>query len=186
MITPDAVANDTAPASADVTAALATPTTAPPDPAAVDSCLTYVQLKRFLGDPTGAEIWQRAGSSDDGLVAECSRLASVDPAGVAAMQTEVDAINAFLEAAAVTTTTTTAAPPPPPPPPPTAPPRVVSAVDLPECDPNYSGCVPIASDVDCAGGRGNGPAYVDGPVRVIGTDIYDLDGNDNDGIGCES
>jgi hypothetical protein len=25
------------------------------------------------------------------------------------------------------------------------------------CDPNYSGCVPIASDVDCAGGRGNAP-----------------------------
>lgn len=24
-----------------------------------------------------------------------------------------------------------------------------------------------------------------GPVSVIGTDIYGLDGNDNDGIGCE-
>jgi hypothetical protein len=54
------------------------------------------------------------------------------------------------------------------------------------CDPNYSGaCVPIASDVDCAGGGGNGPAYVRGPVRVIGTDIYDLD-RDGDGIGCDS
>lgn len=52
------------------------------------------------------------------------------------------------------------------------------------CDPNYSGCVPIASDVDCAGGRGNGPAYVRGPVRVIGTDIYELD-RDGDGIACE-
>ncbi|WP_346535565.1 G5 domain-containing protein [Micromonospora sp. DPT] len=56
-----------------------------------------------------------------------------------------------------------------------------------QCDPNYSGaCVPIASDVDCAGGSGNGPAYVEGPVRVIGRDIYDLDGNNNDGIGCEN
>jgi resuscitation-promoting factor RpfB len=55
-----------------------------------------------------------------------------------------------------------------------------------QCDPNYTPCVPIASDVDCAGGSGNGPAYVEGPVYVIGTDIYDLDGNDNDGIGCES
>lgn len=54
-----------------------------------------------------------------------------------------------------------------------------------DCDPNYSGaCVPIASDVDCAGGSGNGPAYVQGPVTVIGRDIYDLD-RDNDGIGCE-
>ncbi len=52
------------------------------------------------------------------------------------------------------------------------------------CDPNYSGCVPVASDVDCAGGKGNGPAYVRGPVRVIGSDIYGLD-NDGDGIGCE-
>ncbi|MFC6022807.1 G5 domain-containing protein [Plantactinospora solaniradicis] len=53
-----------------------------------------------------------------------------------------------------------------------------------QCDPNYSGCVPIASDVDCAGGSGNGPAYVSGPVRVIGDDIYDLD-RDGDGYGCD-
>ncbi|MEV6417002.1 G5 domain-containing protein [Kribbella sp. NPDC051718] len=52
------------------------------------------------------------------------------------------------------------------------------------CDPNYTGCVPIASDVDCAGGSGNGPAYVAGPVEVIGSDIYRLDA-DHDGIGCE-
>ncbi|GAB2578284.1 hypothetical protein Aab01nite_09930 [Paractinoplanes abujensis] len=54
-----------------------------------------------------------------------------------------------------------------------------------ECDPNYSGCVPIASDVDCAGGSGNGPAYVKGPVDVIGDDIYDLD-RDGDGVACDS
>ncbi len=53
-----------------------------------------------------------------------------------------------------------------------------------ECDPNYDPCVPVASDVDCAGGSGNGPAYVQGPVRVIGTDIYGLD-RDGDGIGCD-
>lgn len=52
------------------------------------------------------------------------------------------------------------------------------------CDPNYSGCVPIASDVDCAGGSGNGPEYVEGPVEVTGSDVYGLD-RDNDGIGCE-
>ena len=55
----------------------------------------------------------------------------------------------------------------------------------PQCDPNYSGCVPIASDVDCEGGPGDGPAYVKGPVRVIGKDIYKLD-RDRNGIGCES
>lgn len=53
------------------------------------------------------------------------------------------------------------------------------------CDPNYAGvCVPITSDVDCAGGSGNGPAYVRGPVYVVGSDIYDLD-RDGDGVGCE-
>ena len=53
------------------------------------------------------------------------------------------------------------------------------------CDPNYAGkCVPIASDVDCAGGNGNGPAYVRGPLRVIGEDIYELD-RDGDGIACD-
>jgi hypothetical protein len=64
---------------------------------------------------------------------------------------------------------------------------VGTKVDKPSgCDPNYSGaCVPIASDVDCAGGSGNGPAYVQGPVRVVGTDIYKLD-RDGDGIACDT
>ncbi|ASR37283.1 hypothetical protein BAY61_22350 [Prauserella marina] len=69
--------------------------------------------------------------------------------------------------------------PAPPPPPPVEPPAPVS-----QCDPNYTGCVPIASDVDCAGGSGNGPAYVSGPVEVVGSDIYGLD-SDGDGIACE-
>jgi len=54
-----------------------------------------------------------------------------------------------------------------------------------ECDPNYQGaCVPVASDVDCAGGNGNGPAYVQGPVYIVGEDIYELD-RDGDGVACE-
>src|SRR5690606_1979841 len=61
----------------------------------------------------------------------------------------------------------------------------VGTKETQRCDPNYAGaCVPIASDVDCAGGSGDGPAYVRGPVRVIGKDIYRLD-HDGDGIGCE-
>lgn len=70
--------------------------------------------------------------------------------------------------------------PPPPPAPEPAP-----VPDGGGCDSNYSGpCVPIASDVDCAGGSGNGPAYVAGPVFVVGTDIYDLD-RDGDGVACD-
>lgn len=63
--------------------------------------------------------------------------------------------------------------------PPFAPPR--------RCDPNYKGkgvCVPIASDVDCTGGCGNGPAFVTGPFRYTGTDVYGLDA-DHNGIACE-
>ena len=77
-----------------------------------------------------------------------------------------------------TTTTTTTQPPPPPT-------EVQQFIPTgPACDPNYTGCVPIDSDVDCAGGSGNGPSYVRGPVQVIGSDIYGLD-RDKDGIGCE-
>ena len=82
-----------------------------------------------------------------------------------------------------TSPATTAAPTTPAP---TAPPSTQAVVaPANQCDPNYSGaCVPIASDVDCAGGSGNGPAYVAGPVTVIGSDIYGLDADD-DGVGCE-
>ena len=70
----------------------------------------------------------------------------------------------------------------PPLPNPTPPPN--SYKPSSSCDPNYSGCVPIASDVDCAGGSGDGPAYVSGPITVIGYDKYGLD-RDHNGIACE-
>lgn len=53
-----------------------------------------------------------------------------------------------------------------------------------KCDPNYSGCVPIAKDVDCKPGKGNGPKYTTGPKKVLKKDIYKLD-TDKDGIACE-
>jgi hypothetical protein len=55
----------------------------------------------------------------------------------------------------------------------------------PGCNVNYDPCVPDDPiDADCATGSGNGPTYVVGPVRVIGVDVYGLDGDDN-GIGCD-
>jgi hypothetical protein len=73
------------------------------------------------------------------------------------------------------------APPAPPtttPPPPTAPAR--------DCDPAYPDvCLdPNASDDDCAGGSGNGPKYVEGPIRVRPPDPFGLDRH-GDGVGCE-
>jgi len=90
-----------------------------------------------------------------------------------------------------TTPTPTPTPKPtvykPAPTPKPATPTPVPPTPQPNCDPNYSGaCVPnvYPSDVDCAGGSGNGPYYVAGPVKVIGTDRYGLD-SDHDGWGCE-
>jgi hypothetical protein len=48
----------------------------------------------------------------------------------------------------------------------------------------YDPCIPPGGDVDCAGGSGNGPRYVDGPVYVDGFDPYGLDGDGN-GVGCQ-
>jgi hypothetical protein len=54
------------------------------------------------------------------------------------------------------------------------------------CDPAYKGACPRpnVSDHDCAGGSGNGPYDVRGPIRVVGYDHYRLDA-DGDGIACE-
>ncbi|MGB4137538.1 MAG: G5 domain-containing protein [Microbacterium sp.] len=60
-----------------------------------------------------------------------------------------------------------------------------AAQEQPECHPSYEWvCVPFASDVDCAGGSGDGPEYVSGPIKVIGHDEYQLD-RDKDGIACD-
>lgn len=48
-----------------------------------------------------------------------------------------------------------------------------------KCDPNYRGaCVPrVDYDLNCSD--------IDGPVRVVGTDVHGFD-SDGDGIGCEA
>jgi hypothetical protein len=40
-------------------------------------------------------------------------------------------------------------------------------------------------DYDCAGGSGNGPNYIGGPIEVRAPDPFGLDA-DHDGVGCES
>ena len=68
-------------------------------------------------------------------------------------------------------------------------PAVVQPTSPPQqnnCDPSYpSVCLQMnAGDYDCAGGSGNGPNYVQGPIVVLPPDPFDLD-RDGDGIGCE-
>jgi hypothetical protein len=72
-------------------------------------------------------------------------------------------------------------PAPAPAPPVPAPPEPSPPQDCQGYDP----CLPPGPDVDCAGGSGNGPRYVNGPVYVSGGDPYGLDG-DGDGVACES
>ena len=56
----------------------------------------------------------------------------------------------------------------------------------PDCNPNCTPCVPNDPvDVDCADGEGDGPSYVEGPVQVIGEDVYGLDQGGEPGVGCE-
>lgn len=75
-------------------------------------------------------------------------------------------------------TTTTVAPLPPPK---TATPQPVAAAG--DCHPSYDPCLVPATDYDCEGGEGDGPAYA-GRVNVIGPDDYELD-RDGDGVGCD-
>ncbi len=141
------------------------PTTQPPQasPSLVKSCVDYIDWFQMVGDSDAREIWVESGSSRAGLQPLCNLYALSRPEDVRSMQRELDDINRYLEKASQ--------PAPPP------------VAQSPSCNPNYSGCVPNASDVDCAGGSGNGPAYT-GRVQVIGVDVYGLDG-DGDGIGCE-
>lgn len=168
----------------------------------LDDCVSYVKFAAFVGDAGLLAMWNDAGQDAAALRATCESLGTTDPARLGDMSARWADVEVYLAAAAKTeaasTTVLVVAPTGPPPvaplstaPPSTPPPPTAPSLPVPPlisvpsgCDPNYSGCVPIASDVDCAGGSGNGPAYVQGPVSVIGVDIYGLD-RDGDGIGCE-
>ncbi|WP_018638785.1 hypothetical protein [Parafrankia elaeagni] len=73
-------------------------------------------------------------------------------------------------------------------PPPAAPPAQQPAANpRTGCEPSYPDvCLRSGiGDYDCEGGRGNGPNYVRGPLRVTPPDPFDLD-SDGDGRGCVS
>jgi hypothetical protein len=103
---------------------------------------------------------------DVGLDPDVRRKASPESEGTVLRQRPLGG----LEVQPGRTVTLVVAKPQPPPPP-------------PDCQ-GYSPCLPPGPDVDCAGGTGDGPRYVDGPVTVTGSDPYGLDA-DNNGVGCE-
>lgn len=181
------------------TAPLARPVPVPPAAAAVPASPSAKRAWIAIGSAAAVLlligiIASTTGNSDDTPTANTASSQETTTAqAIAPVQVETTTV----EVAPTTTTTTTTAPtttqPAPPPPAKTTTKRTTKTATPPPaeppppshgCDPNYTGCVPIASDVDCAGGSGNGPAYVKGPIMVIGKDIYGLDA-DHDGIACE-
>jgi beta-lactam-binding protein with PASTA domain len=123
----------------------------------------------------------KAALADLGLRARVTyRSTSRYPAGTVISQSRGTGADA-LPGSRVTMVVAKAPPPPPttaPPPPTTTPAR--------NCDPSYPDvCLdPDALDYDCAGGSGDGPRYVRGPIRVRPPDPFDLD-REGDGWGCE-
>lgn len=70
--------------------------------------------------------------------------------------------------------------------PPTPVPTPTPVAQQPSCHASYQGaCLAIGQgDYDCAGGSGNGPNYIAGPIYIVGYDEYELD-RDGDGVACE-
>jgi hypothetical protein len=142
--------------------------------------------KLFIAMGVGAIVVVAAIVSGGGKPA--TRVATQDASKIAAA---VATTAATLPATSPTTTPPTTAPPTTRAPSTTsAPERTAPATAAPAasagdgCTPGYDPCIPPGSDVDCAGGSGNGPRYVKGPVRVTGADPYGLD-RDGNGVGCQ-
>lgn len=128
--------------------------------------------------PLGESQLKAAGKNGERTLTY--RVTSVD--GVETSRELVSDVVTIPPVTEVTAKGTYVAPPPPAEPAPVAAPPVEPQAG---CDSNYAeACVPIASDVDCAGGSGNGPEYFSGVARVVGSDVYELD-RDGDGYACE-
>jgi PASTA domain len=158
-----------------VATTLATTSTAPP------TTIAKVTVPRLVGMRLARA---KDSLTDRGLTAKVTYKATARyPAGTVISQSRKAGAGVLPDTTVSLVVAKAPLPPPPtapPAPPPTAPPR--------DCHPSYPDvCLrPDASDYDCEGGSGNGPYYVSGPLRVLPPDPFELDGNDNDGWGCES
>ena len=153
----------------------------------------------LISTPSSAAPDPTAAESLSGLAATLGKSAptttsgSTAPAPVAPVTTR-PARPAPVQQAAVAPHTTQPAPPAQNPAPPqnaapaprttTTPPPPAAASN---CDPAYpDNCLRDGiGDYDCAGGSGNGPNYVQGPLKVLPPDPFRLDADGN-GVGCES
>jgi hypothetical protein len=173
------VASTAAPATSGslpaVTTTTSTPTTTTAPPT---TTITTVEVPRLVGMRLTTA---KAALARRGLRATVRyRSTARSPAGTVISQSRSTGAG-VLPDSRITMVVAKAPPPPPttaPPPPTTTPSR--------NCDPSYPDvCLdPNAVDYDCAGGSGNGPRYVQGPIRVRPPDPFDLD-REGDGWGCE-
>jgi hypothetical protein len=131
-------------------------------------------IKNLWPQPTGG------GSDKDAIENKLHGLLCNNKLSLSDAQAAVTHWDVWVDPTATTTTRYV--------PPPTTvyvpPPTVYVPPPTPDCTPGYDPCIPPGSDVDCAGGTGNGPRYISGPLTVTGSDPYGLD-TDHDGIGCE-
>jgi hypothetical protein len=141
---------------------------------ALSCCGGFSMLAQLVGSDRQADALATTSTATPG------RSASATPS-----------VSATPTVAAAATVPAIAAPPPTTSKPTTAKPttsKAKSTTSKPasQCHPSYVGaCVPVGvKDVDCAGGSGDGPYYVKGPIRVVGPDVYKLDA-DKDGLACE-
>jgi PASTA domain len=170
----DAAPGSTVPSTTIAVPATVATTTLPSTSTATPTTVATVRVPRLVGmDLAGA----REALADRGLrVRVRYRSTGRYPAGTVISQSRRGA--GVLPDSRVTLVVAKAPPPTTAPPPPTTEPR--------DCDPSYPGvCLdPDAVDYDCAGGSGDGPEYVQGPIRVRPPDPFDLD-REGDGWGCE-
>jgi hypothetical protein len=146
------------------------------------AALAWVAAASGANSGQEAEVATRA--SDSRTVGEVGEVASTS-APATPSTTSTSTTTAPPTTTTVAPTTTTIAPTT------TTAVRVVTTqapvAPVQQCTPGYSPCIAPGGDVDCAGGTGNGPRYVAGPISVDQAfgDIYDLDGDGN-GVGCQS
>jgi beta-lactam-binding protein with PASTA domain len=157
-----------------VTSSLATTSTVPP------TTIEKVVVPRLVG----MKLARAKGSlADRGLTAKVTYRSTTRYAAGTVISQSRQAGAGILPDTTITLVVAKA----PSPPPSTAPPAPPSTAPPRNCHPSYQGeCLKVGiGDYDCAGGSGNGPNYVEGTVRVVGPDEFDLD-HDGDGWGCET
>jgi hypothetical protein len=156
--------------------------------------VAFVAALAWVAAASGANSDQeeKVATSASNSVAEVGRVASASAPATAPSTTSTSTTTAPPTTTTIAPTTTTIAPTTT-----TIAPTTTTAVrvvttqapvaPVQQCTPGYRPCIAPGSDVDCAGGTGNGPRYVAGPVSVDQAygDIYDLD-RDGNGVGCQS